>query len=134
MERRAAERAAVPQSALNRAVGLVLLAAISPQVGAAFAVEVFDELGPAGAAFGRLAFAAVILVALWRPRIKDQPIGVAVAFGLALGAMAGHHAWTGPELFPVSGSHGVNVGDLPVMAGWAAGVYSCWRLWPGREG
>jgi inner membrane transporter RhtA len=87
VERRAAERAAVPQSALNRAVGLVLLAAISPQVGAAFAVEVFDELGPAGAAFGRLAFAAVILVALWRPRIKDQPLGVAIAFGLALGAM-----------------------------------------------
>ena len=69
VERRAADGAAVPQSALNRAVGLVLLAAISPQVGAAFAVEVFDELGPAGAAFGRLAFAAVILVALWRPRI-----------------------------------------------------------------
>ena len=63
-------RAAVPQSALNRAVGLVLLAAISPQVGAAFAVELFDELGPAGAAFGRLAFAAVILVALWRPRMR----------------------------------------------------------------
>jgi inner membrane transporter RhtA len=87
VERRAADGAAVPQSALNRAVGLVLLAAISPQVGAAFAVKVFDELGPAGAAFGRLAFAAVILVALWRPRIKDQPIGVAIVFGLALGAM-----------------------------------------------
>ena len=87
MERRAADGAAVPQSALNRAVGLVLLAAISPEVGAAFAVEVFDELGPAGAAFGRLAFAAVILVALWRPRLRDQPIGVAIVFGLALGAM-----------------------------------------------
>ena len=87
MERRAADRAAVPQSALNRAVGLVLLAAISPQVGAAFAVKVFDELGPAGAAFGRLLFAAIILVALWRPRIKAQPIRVAIVFGLALGAM-----------------------------------------------
>ena len=40
------------------AVGLVLLAVASLQVGAAFAVELFDELGPAGAAFGRLAFAA----------------------------------------------------------------------------
>jgi inner membrane transporter RhtA len=87
VERRAADGAAVPQSALNRAVGLVLLAAISPQLGAAFAVKVFDELGPAGAAFGRLAFAAVILVALWRPRLREQPLRVAIVFGLALGAM-----------------------------------------------
>lgn len=33
------------------AVGLVLVAAVSPQIGAAFAVTLFDELGPAGAAF-----------------------------------------------------------------------------------
>src|SRR5262249_56988875 len=35
----------------GRAVGrgLVLAAAVSPQVGAAFAVTLFDELGPAGA-------------------------------------------------------------------------------------
>jgi inner membrane transporter RhtA len=90
VERRAAERAAVPQSALNRGVLLVAVAAIFPQVGGAFAVTVFDELGPAGAAFGRLAFAAVILVALWRPRIHGrtrEDLRVAVAFGLALGAM-----------------------------------------------
>ena len=55
-----------------------------------------------------------------------------VLTGLALAAIAGHHAWTGPELFAVSGSHGVNLGDLPVLAGWAAGIWSCWRLWPGR--
>ena len=72
------------------AVGLVVLAVTSLQVGAAFAVELFDELGPAGAAFGRLAFAAVILVAIWRPRLRGRPRGdlrVAVAFGLVLGAM-----------------------------------------------
>jgi len=68
-------------------VGLVLLAVTSLQVGAAFAVEVFDDLGPAGAAFGRLAFAAVILVAWWRPRVRGRPVGVAIVFGLALGAM-----------------------------------------------
>ena len=71
-------------------VGLVVLGAVTAQVGAAFAVELFDELGPAGAAFGRLAFAAVILVAIWRPRLRGRPRGdlrVAVAFGLALGAM-----------------------------------------------
>lgn len=72
------------------AVGLVLLAVTSLQVGAAFAVELFDELGPAGAAFGRLGFAALILLAVWRPRIRGRPaadLRVAVLFGLALGAM-----------------------------------------------
>ena len=43
------------------AVGLVLAAAGSLQVGAAFAITLFDELGPGGAAFLRLAFAAVVL-------------------------------------------------------------------------
>jgi len=72
------------------AVGLVVLAVGSLQIGAAFAVELFDELGPAGAAFGRLGFAALILVAIWRPRLRGRPRGdlrVAVAFGLTLGAM-----------------------------------------------
>ncbi|MEO8686806.1 MAG: EamA family transporter [Solirubrobacteraceae bacterium] len=72
------------------AIGLVVLAVSSLQVGAAFAVELFDELGPAGAAFGRLGFAALVLVAIWRPRLRGRPrgdLGVAIAFGLALGAM-----------------------------------------------
>ena len=72
---------------MNRGVALVILAVASLQIGAAFAVELFDELGPAGAAFGRLAFAAVILVAWWRPKLRGKPVGTAVAFGLALGAM-----------------------------------------------
>jgi inner membrane transporter RhtA len=82
--------AAAPRTRPAPAVGLVLLAVASLQVGAAFAVELFDELGPAGAAFGRLAFAALILVAIWRPRLRGRPardLRVAVAFGLALGAM-----------------------------------------------
>jgi inner membrane transporter RhtA len=75
---------------LNRGVLFILLGVASAQVGGAFAVEVFDELGPAGAAFGRLAFAALILVAWWRPKLRGQPAGsvrVAIVFGLALGAM-----------------------------------------------
>ena len=71
-------------------VGLVVLGVFTAQIGGAYAVELFDELGPAGAAFGRLAFAAVILVAIWRPRVRGRPradLRVAVAFGLALGAM-----------------------------------------------
>lgn len=68
------------------AVGFVLVAAVSPQIGAAFAVTLFDELGPAGAAFLRLAFAAIILCAIWRPR-PGGDLRIPVAFGLALGLM-----------------------------------------------
>jgi inner membrane transporter RhtA len=68
------------------AVGLVLAAAGSLQVGAAFAVTLFDDLGPAGAAFLRLAFAAVVLWAIWRPRLAGD-LRLAAAFGAALGLM-----------------------------------------------
>ena len=68
------------------AVGLVLVAALSPQVGAAFAVTLFDDLGPAGAAFLRLAFAAIVLWAIWRPRLAGD-LRLAGAFGAALGLM-----------------------------------------------
>src|ERR671933_1017581 len=68
------------------AVGLVLAAAVSPQVGAALAGTLFDELGPAGAAFLRLAFAAIVLWAIWRPRLTGD-LRLAAAFGVALGLM-----------------------------------------------
>lgn len=68
------------------AVGLVLAAGVSPQIGAAFAVTLFDELGPAGTAFLRLAFAAIVLWAIWRPRLTGD-LRLAVAFGVALGLM-----------------------------------------------
>ncbi|HEX7173570.1 MAG TPA: EamA family transporter [Candidatus Limnocylindria bacterium] len=68
------------------AVGLVLAAALSPQVGAALAVTLFDELAPAGAAFLRLAFAAIVLWAIWRPRLAGD-LRLPAAFGLALGLM-----------------------------------------------
>ena len=68
------------------AVGLVLAAASSLQVGAAFAVTLFDELGPGGAAFLRLAFAAVVLWAIWRPRLEGD-LRIAGGFGVALGLM-----------------------------------------------
>jgi inner membrane transporter RhtA len=72
------------------AVGMVLAAAGSLQVGAAFAVTLFDELGPGGAAFLRLAFAAIVLCLIWRPRVRGRPradLRLAAAFGVALGLM-----------------------------------------------
>ena len=68
------------------AVAMVLAAAVSPQVGAVIAVSLFDELGPAGAAFLRLTFAAIILWAIWRPRLTGD-LRLAGAFGVALGLM-----------------------------------------------
>jgi inner membrane transporter RhtA len=75
-----------PMSERAAAIGLVLAAAVSPQLGAAFAVTLFDELAPAGAAFLRLAFAAMVLWAIWRPRLTGD-LRLAGAFGVALGLM-----------------------------------------------
>jgi inner membrane transporter RhtA len=71
-------------------VALVVAAVTSLQFGAGFAVTLFDELGPAGAAFLRLFFAAVVLIAIWRPHLAGRPgadLRVAALFGLVLGTM-----------------------------------------------
>jgi inner membrane transporter RhtA len=65
---------------------MVVAAAVSPTFGAAFAVTLFDELGPAGTVFLRLAFAAIVLWAIWRPRLTGD-LRLAVAFGVAVGLM-----------------------------------------------
>jgi inner membrane transporter RhtA len=49
---------------------LVVVAAISQEVGAAFAVGLFAALGPVGAVFVRLLVAGVILCAVVRPRLR----------------------------------------------------------------
>ena len=62
----------------------------STQTGGAVAKTLFDDLGPAATVFLRVAFAAVLLVALWRPRVAGRSrhdLLLAVAFGLALSAM-----------------------------------------------
>lgn len=72
------------------AVGLVVAAVASLQFGAGLAATLFDDLGPAGAAFVRLAVAAAVLVAVWRPHVRGRPreaLRVAAAFGLVLGLM-----------------------------------------------
>jgi inner membrane transporter RhtA len=69
---------------------LVLSAATSVQFGGAVAATLFDDVGPAGTALLRLAFAAIVLAALWRPRVRGHPRGslrLVLGFGLALGVM-----------------------------------------------
>ena len=70
--------------------GLVLLSIGSVQLGAAIAKGLFDELGPTGTVLLRVGFAALVLLALWRPSVRGFARGgylVAVLFGLALAAM-----------------------------------------------
>jgi inner membrane transporter RhtA len=71
-------------------VAMVLAAAVSVQFGAALGATLFDELGPGGASLLRQAFAAAILLALWRPRVRTYgwpALRLALAFGVALGLM-----------------------------------------------
>jgi len=71
-------------------VAMVIAGAGSVQFGAAFAVTLFNELGPAGAVMLRLAFAAIVLAVLWRPSLAGHTrteIRVAGLFGLVLGGM-----------------------------------------------
>src|SRR3954447_12112547 len=51
---------------------LVLLSVTSVQVGAAFAKDLFPALGSEGAVFLRLALAALILLAVWRPCVRGH--------------------------------------------------------------
>jgi inner membrane transporter RhtA len=72
------------------AVALTVAAVTSLQLGAGLAVTLFDDLGPAGTAFLRQSIAAVVLWALWRPRVRGHPrsdLRVAALFGLVLGLM-----------------------------------------------
>jgi len=68
----------------------VLLAIVSVQVGAALTRGLFAVVGPAGAVFLRVAFGALMLLALSRPRLRGHvPADRAtiLAFGLVLAGM-----------------------------------------------
>ncbi len=72
------------------AVALVLGGAISVQLGAAIATELFDDLGPVGTVMLRLVFAAIVLAAIWRPALaglRGAHAGEVILFGVALAAM-----------------------------------------------
>jgi inner membrane transporter RhtA len=80
------------RSLFNRvpAPGLVLVGIASVQIGAAFATKLFVHLGPAGTVLVRVLFAAVVLFAIWRPRLRAhtaRDLRLAVLFGLSLALM-----------------------------------------------
>jgi inner membrane transporter RhtA len=69
---------------------LVLGAIGSIQFGAALATTLFSRLGPGGAVTERLVTATVVLLVIWRPRIRGRTrreLLLAGLFGLILGAM-----------------------------------------------
>jgi inner membrane transporter RhtA len=73
-----------------RAVLLVFAGVVSVQVGAAIATKLFDEAGPAGTVFLRVGFAAILLLALWRPALRGIPrerLRDIAMFGFVLAAM-----------------------------------------------
>jgi len=69
---------------------LVLGAVASVQTGASLAKSLFDDVGPGGTVLLRVLLAAVVLVAIWRPRttgIARRDWLLVVAFGVALAGM-----------------------------------------------
>lgn len=69
---------------------LVLGAIASTQLGSAIAKSLFAELGPLGMVTLRVGFAAIVLMLLWRPRIRGysrREYGLLLLFGLSLAAM-----------------------------------------------
>jgi len=71
------------------AAALVLGGIVSVQVGAAIATTLFDEVGPGGAVFLRIFFAAIVLLLIWRPALRLPEAGAkdVLALGLILGLM-----------------------------------------------
>ena len=72
------------------AVGLVLTGITSVQFGSALATEGFGDIGPGGTVFLRTLFAAIVLVAVWRPALAAISRSTArdiALFGLTLAGM-----------------------------------------------
>lgn len=47
--------------------------------------------------------------------------------------LAGHGPWAGPVVWELSTHHGLNRGDLPVLAAYGVGLGCCARLWRSVE-
>jgi inner membrane transporter RhtA len=63
------------------------MAVASVQIGSALAKTLFDDLGPGGTVFLRVALAALLLNAIWRPRVRRRDLWLVAAFGVSLAGM-----------------------------------------------
>ncbi|MFG3635166.1 EamA family transporter [Streptomyces huasconensis] len=90
-----AEAAAAPRGGLRARlgpVGLVLAGSVSVQFGGAVAVSVMPRAGALGIVTLRLAFAALVLLAVCRPKLRGHARadwGTVVAFGVTMAGMNG---------------------------------------------
>lgn len=78
------------EKSVGVAVLAVLVAMSSIQLGASLAKGLFPVLGAQGATALRLVFAALILLAVWRPwrtRVTGRELRVVMVYGAALGVM-----------------------------------------------
>jgi inner membrane transporter RhtA len=78
------------QSERAFAVSLVLGGVLSVQLGAALATTLFAELGPGGTVLLRVGFAALVLLALWRPTtrgLSSLQWRYVALFGISLAGM-----------------------------------------------
>jgi inner membrane transporter RhtA len=69
---------------------LVLVSISSVQFGSAAGKTLFDEIGPGGAVFIRVALGTLVLLAMWRPHLRGhsrEDLLLVLAFGPTLGAM-----------------------------------------------
>jgi inner membrane transporter RhtA len=69
---------------------LVISAIASVQFGSAIAATLFDRIGPGGTVLLRLVFGSIVLLAVWRPRLRGRSrreLILAALFGLVLAAM-----------------------------------------------
>ena len=87
-----AGRAAVARASIKAVPPpvLVLLSMTSTQIGAALAKSLFQSIGPTGAVFLRVGFAALCLLVIWRPKLRGytwREYRWALLFGGVLAAM-----------------------------------------------
>ena len=90
MIRRVTPNPSRPEASSAAGIGLVVASAVTTQTGAAFAVQLFDRVGAGGAVLLRLLGAALILLLVFRPRVRGltgADVGVLLGFGVSLGVM-----------------------------------------------
>ena len=56
---------------------------------------------------------------------------LAMTTGLTLLALAGHNPLTGQQVVTISGSHGLNTGDVLPVGAWAVVAGCCALIWRG---
>ena len=71
---------------------LLLCSMFSVQLGSALATSLFPALGSTGTVFLRLTVASLLLLLVWRPRLRDytrRDVGLVVLFGLCIAGLNG---------------------------------------------